>query len=151
MLLGCKCGSVSVGPAINKRSGEFYRDLKLISVGDTYSCKDIMKSINRTKVTFQQAAGEDGKQTIEQGDRARTARGACTPCFRARASFQNIYTATLGTNNLARTYIILSPSKTLYSRLKSKDLSWRLKEHSVVATLISSGIPFHIIAILLKK
>ena len=26
-------------------------------------------------------------------------------------------------------------------------MSWRLKEHSVVATLISSGIPFHIIAI----
>ena len=38
-----------------------------------------------------------------------------------------------------------------YNRLKKKDLSWRLKEHSVVATLISSGIPFHIIAILLKK
>ena len=91
MLLGCKCGSVSVCPAINKRSREFYQDLKLISVGDTYSCKDIMKSINRTKVTFQQAAGEDGKQTIERGDRARTARGTCTPRFRCTRAYPRSY------------------------------------------------------------
>ena len=40
-----------------------------------------------------------------------------------------------GTNNLERTYIVAIKN--------IKDLSWRLKEHSVVATLISSGIPFH--------
>ena len=46
---------------------------------------------------------------------------------------------------------ILSSSKTLYKRLKYKDLSWRLKELTDSATLISSGILFHKIVILLEK